>query len=80
MGWIKFESFQLGCPDFADVITRREAAEHLQSARKIVCRQKVVEMYPQLVMAVEHVTVGLVLRSSTVARLRHLRTVLGLIP
>lgn len=52
MGWIKFESFRFGCPDCADVFVWSEAAECLQSARKIVCRYKVVEMCPQLVMAV----------------------------
>lgn len=52
MGWIEFESFWLGCPYFADVFVWSEAADCLQASRKIVCRQEIVEMCVQLVMAV----------------------------
>ncbi len=52
MGWIKFESFRLSCPDFADVFVGCEAAECLQATRKIVCGEKVAEMRAQLIMAV----------------------------
>jgi len=52
MGWIEFESFRLGCPDFADVLVWNESAEYLQASRKIVCREEVVEICAQRLIAV----------------------------
>ena len=79
MGWNAFESFRPGYPDFADVFVWGEAVECLQPARKIVCRRNATMIASSsLLNIVEHGTVGPVLRSSTVARLCHLRTVFGL--
>ncbi len=36
MGWVKFESFRLYCPDFAAVFAGREAAERLEAACKVL--------------------------------------------
>lgn len=52
MGWIKFESFWLGCSDFADVFVWCEAAERHQAAGVIVGCDEVTEMRAQLIVTI----------------------------
>ncbi len=47
---IEYESLRLFRPEVADELVRREAFERLQTPRKIVRRDEVCEMGPQLVM------------------------------
>jgi hypothetical protein len=52
MDWIESEPFGFGCPDFADVFVRREAAEGLQAPAEIVSADEVCEVGIELLLAV----------------------------
>jgi len=49
---IEDESLWLRSPEFADVVVKREAAQHLQAMREIICIQEVGEVAAKLIVAV----------------------------
>lgn len=52
MDRIEPESFGLFCPDAADVFIRREASKGREPAGEIVCRDEIIDMSAELVVAV----------------------------
>jgi len=58
MGWVKYESFWLSCPDFADVFVGRKALKSFEASSVIVRVDKITEMRFELLVIIVMITLN----------------------